>query len=49
MEQHNHTAAAPDASDRDSALPSSPVANPRRTRVGSDGRPTRGQVRTATD
>jgi hypothetical protein len=44
MNQLNHTASAQETDDRDSASPSRSLANPRRTRLGADGRPITGPV-----
>ena len=49
MTQLNHTTVGPDATDRDADSPSRPVANPRRTRLGADGRPLSGPVSTTGD
>ncbi|MFI7586502.1 hypothetical protein ACIB24_05450 [Spongisporangium articulatum] len=41
-----HTAGTPDADSVHGESPSAPLANPRRTRLGADGRPITGPVST---
>jgi hypothetical protein len=44
----NHSTTTPDSDGRSEIAPSTPLANPRRTRVGADGRPV-GPVTTTGD
>jgi hypothetical protein len=45
----NHTSTTPDSDGRNDASPSQSVANPRRTRLGADGRPIVGPVTTTSN
>jgi hypothetical protein len=45
----NHTSSTPDSDGHNDAAPSAPLANPRRTRLGADGRPINGPVTTSSD
>lgn len=45
----NHTGSAPDRDDSTEITRTSTVANPRRTRLGADGRPIVGPVTTTGD
>ena len=43
----NHTSSTPDSDGHGEVVQSTSVANPRRTRLGADGRPIAGPVTTA--
>jgi hypothetical protein len=45
----NHSSTAPEGDGRSEVTHSTPLANPRRTRVGADGRPVVGPVTTTGD
>jgi hypothetical protein len=47
--QMNHSPAAPEGDDRSEVTQNTPLANPRRTRLGPDGRPVVGPVSTTGD
>jgi hypothetical protein len=45
----NHTTSTPDSEAGNEGSKSAPLANPRRTRLGADGRPIVGPVTTTSD
>ena len=45
----NHTSTTPDSDGHSESSPIQPLANPRRTRLGADGRPITGPVTTSSD